>query len=239
MSNSHRILIVEDDPAVARGLQYGLQQEGFTVLMADTGGRALALIRHEAVHLVLLDVRLPEVNGFDVLRQMRADGYKQPVLMVTARDEEADKVLGLALGADDYIVKPFSLRELISRIRAALRRAYGEFAGQASAHLVFGEIGGVGEIDLDLEKLTVTKSGQPVLLTPTEFKLLRHLASNPDIPLTREALITAVWGFSSEIEDDRTIDAHIRHLREKIEDDPSEPRWLITVRGIGYKFQQN
>lgn len=232
MSENHRILIVEDDPAVARGLQYGLQQEGFSVLMADTGTRALALIRHEAIHLVLLDVRLPEVNGFDVLRQMRAEGRRQPVLMVTARDEESDKVLGLELGADDYIVKPFSLRELISRIRAALRRAYGELAGPASQHLLFGEI------DIDLEKMVVAKSGQPLPLTPTEYKLLRHLATNPDIPLSREALIEAIWGYTSEIEDDRTIDAHMRHLREKIEDDPSEPHWLMTVRGIGYKFRQ-
>ncbi len=233
MSELHRILIVEDDPAVARGLQYGLQQEGFTVLMADTGTRALALIRHEAVHLVLLDARLPEVNGFDVLRQMRAEGRRQPVLMVTARDEESDKVLGLELGADDYIVKPFSLRELISRIRAALRRAYGELAGPASQRLVFGEI------DIDLERLSVIKAGQPVLLTPTEFKLLRHLVTNPDIPLSREALIEAVWGYASEIEDDRTIDAHMRHLREKIEADPSEPRWLVTVRGVGYRFRSS
>ena len=231
MSEMHRILIVEDDPAVARGLQYGLQQEGFSLVVADTGKRALEIIQHETVHLVLLDVRLPEVNGFDVLRRMRAEGHKQPVLMVTARDEESDKVLGLELGADDYIVKPFSLRELISRIRAALRRAYGELAGPANQHLVFGDV------DIDLEKLLVTKTGKPVALTPTEFKLLRHLVTNPDVPFSREALIEAVWGFASEIEDDRTIDAHMRHLREKIEDDASEPRWLATVRGVGYKFR--
>ena len=231
MLEHNRILVVEDDPAVARGLHYGLQAEGFVVLLADTGKKALALARHENVHLVLLDVRLPEVNGFDVLRQLRAEGKKQPIIMVTARDEESDKVLGLELGADDYIVKPFSLRELLSRIRAALRRAYGDLATVNNERATFGDI------EVDMERLLVSKAGAPVLLTPTEFKLLRHLLANPNMPFSREALIEAIWGYGSAIEDDRTIDAHMRHLREKIEDDPSEPRWLMTVRGVGYKFK--
>jgi two-component system, OmpR family, alkaline phosphatase synthesis response regulator PhoP len=231
MLEHNRILVVEDDPAVARGLDYGLQAEGFVVLLADTGKKALELARHENVHLVLLDVRLPELNGFDVLRQLRAEGKKQPIIMVTARDEESDKVLGLELGADDYIVKPFSLRELHSRIRSALRRAYGDLATVSNERATFGDI------EIDLERLLVSKAGQPVLLTPTEFKLLRHLLANPNLPFGREALIEAIWGYGSAIEDDRTIDAHMRHLREKIEDDPSEPRWLVTVRGVGYKFK--
>ena len=231
MLEHNRILVVEDDPAVARGLHYGLQAEGFVVLLADTGKKALASARHENVHLVLLDVRLPEVNGFDVLRQLRAEGKKQPIIMVTARDEESDKVLGLELGADDYIVKPFSLRELLSRIRAALRRAYGDLATVNNERATFGDI------EVDMERLLVSKAGAPVLLTPTEFKLLRHLLANPNMPFSREALIEAIWGYGSAIEDDRTIDAHMRHLREKIEDDPSEPRWLMTVRGVGYKFK--
>ena len=231
MLEHNRILVVEDDPAVARGLDYGLKAEGFVVLLADTGKKALALARHENVHLVLLDVRLPEVNGFDVLRQLRAEGKKQPIIMVTARDEESDKVLGLELGADDYIVKPFSLRELLSRIRAALRRAYGDLATVNNERATFGDI------EVDLERLLVSKAGAPVLLTPTEFKLLRHLLAHPNMPFSREALIEAIWGYGSAIEDDRTIDAHMRHLREKIEDDPSEPRWLMTVRGVGYKFK--
>ena len=231
MLEHNRILVVEDDPAVARGLHYGLQAEGFVVLLADTGKKALALAHHENVHLVLLDVRLPEVNGFDVLRQLRAEGKKQPIIMVTARDEESDKVLGLELGADDYMVKPFSLRELLSRIRAALRRVYGDLATVNNERATFGDI------EVDMERLQVSKAGQPVLLTPTEFKLLRHLLANPNMPFSREALIEAIWGYGSAIEDDRTIDAHMRHLREKIEDDPSEPRWLMTVRGVGYKFK--
>ena len=232
MHEFNRILIVEDDPAVARGLEYGLKADGFVVFWADTGKRALEVARRENFHLALLDVRLPEMNGFDVLRQLRADGKKQPILMVTARDEEPDKVLGLELGADDYIVKPFSLRELISRIRAALRRAYGELAASAS-HSRFT----FGDVDLDLDRMSVAKHDQPVQLTPTEFKLLRHLVTNANVPFSREALIETIWGVASSIEDDRTIDAHMRHLREKIEDDPSEPKWLLTVRGIGYKFK--
>jgi DNA-binding response OmpR family regulator len=152
--------------------------------------------------------------------------------MLTARDEELDKVLGLELGADDYIVKPYSLRELISRVRAALRRAYGELAVTAA-----GERLRFGDIELDLERLQVTRAGKLVDLTPIEFRLLRYFVTHPNRPLNREALIEAVWGYDSDIGSDRTVDVHIRHLREKLEDDPANPRWLVTVRGMGYKFE--
>jgi DNA-binding response OmpR family regulator len=232
MPDSHHILIVEDDHAVARGLEYGLKQEGFTTQRAETGQQALDMARNGAIDLILLDVRLPDISGFDVCRQLRAEGRKQPILMVTARDEEVDKVLGLELGADDYIVKPFSLRELVSRIRAALRRAYGELAAPVTS----GEVK-FGDITINLDRLTVQRGDQPINLTPTEFKLLRYLISNPRQPITRAGLIEAVWGYSGEIGDDRTVDVHMRHLREKLEDDPAEPRWLLTVRGVGYKFE--
>jgi DNA-binding response OmpR family regulator len=144
-----------------------------------------------------------------------------------------DKVLGLELGADDYVVKPYSLRELISRIRALLRRAYGELAAATrGARLTFGPV------EIDLERLQVSRSGRPVELTPTEFRLLRYLASNPDRPFSRDALIEAIWGYDSDIGNDRTIDVHMRHLREKLEEDPANPRWLVTVRGVGYKFER-
>lgn len=227
-----RILIVEDDRAVARGLEYGLRAEGFTVLWANTGQRALDMARSEAPHLVLLDIRLPDISGFDVCRQLRSEGRRQPILMLTARDEEVDKVLGLELGADDYLVKPFSLRELISRIRALLRRAYGELAVPAvHERLAFGPL------TIDMERLLVWRNGQLVELTPIEFRLLRYLASNPGRPWSREQLIEAVWGYDSEIDNDRTIDVHMRHLRQKLEEDPANPRWLVTVRGVGYKFE--
>ncbi len=227
-----RILIVEDEYAVARGLEYGLSREGFEVLWADTGQRALELARGRDPHLILLDIRLPDISGFDVCRQLRAEGKRQPILMLTARDEELDKVLGLELGADDYVVKPYSLRELISRVRAALRRAYGELAAiSPGSRLRFGDV------EMDLERLQVTRCGRPVELTPTEFRLLRYLVSHPDRPYSRGALIEAVWGYDSDVGSDRTVDVHIRHLREKLEDDPANPRWLVTVRGVGYMFE--
>jgi len=226
-----KILIVEDERAVARGLEYGLQAEGFDVLLAETGSRALDLARTQNPHLVLLDIRLPDISGFDVCRQLRTEGRRMPILMLTARDEELDKVLGLELGADDYVVKPYSLRELISRVRALLRRAYGELAAPS----VGGRVT-FGEIEIDLERLLVYRRGALVELTPTEFRLLRYLLANPERPISREALIEAVWGYDSSVGSERTVDVHVRHLREKLEDDPSVPRWFVTVRGIGYKF---
>lgn len=228
-----RILIVEDERAVARGLEYALSKEGFMVLWADNGRRALELVRKEDPRLVLLDIRLPDMSGFDVCRQLRQEGRRQPILMLTARDEELDKVLGLELGADDYVVKPYNLRELIARIRAQLRRAYGELSDSAS-----GEVLKFGEIEIDLVQFQVTKRGHPLYLTPIEFRLLRHLAGHPNRPYERGALIEAIWGYEEDINNDRTVDVHIRHLREKLEDDAANPRWIVTVRGMGYKFQE-
>jgi DNA-binding response OmpR family regulator len=227
-----RILIVEDERAVARGLEYGLTREGFAVAWAETGQQALELVRSQDPHLILLDIRLPDISGFDICRQLRAEGRRMPILMLTARDEEVDKVLGLELGADDYVVKPYSLRELISRIRALLRRAYGELARASEGErLVFGRV------EMDLERLMVYREGRLVDLTPTEFRLLRYLVTHAERPLSRESLIEAVWGYDSSVGSTRTVDVHIRHLREKLEEDPANPRWLVTVRGIGYRFE--
>ncbi|MBV7327939.1 response regulator transcription factor [Chloroflexi bacterium TSY] len=231
MSNE-RILLVEDEAAVARGLEYALTSEGYQISWAENGRMALDLTQREQPALIVLDVRLPDMSGFDVCRQLRAAGYRQPVLMLTARDEEMDKVLGLELGADDYVVKPFNLRELLSRIRALLRRAYGELALPASSEEIR-----FGNIVVDLERLQVRRNNRLVELTPIEFRLLRHLLLHPNRPFERSMLIEAVWGYSSNIENDRTVDVHMRHLRQKLEDDPAEPRWLVTVRGVGYKFQ--
>ena len=231
MSNE-QILIVEDERAVAHGLRYGLQQEGFTVLWAETGRSALALARTQQPQLILLDIRLPDMTGFDVCRQLRSDGLRQPILILTARDEEIDKVLGLELGADDYVVKPYSLREVISRIRALLRRSYGELATPATGNII-----AFGNIQVDPVRMKVSRAGAPIDLTPTEFRLLCCLLEHPDRPVTRETLIERVWGYTSEIESDRTVDAHLRHLRQKLEENPADPRWLVTVRGVGYKFQ--
>jgi DNA-binding response OmpR family regulator len=226
-----RVLIVEDERAVARGLEYGLASEGFAVCWAATGRQALELARSQDPHLILLDLRLPDISGFDVCRQLRAEGKRMPILMLTARDEETDKVLGLELGADDYVVKPYSLRELISRIRALLRRAYGDLALPAE-----GERITFGEVELDLERFLVYRQGRQVYLTPTEFRLLRYLVIHPNRPFNREALVEAVWGYDSSVGNLRTVDVHVRHLRAKLEADPASPQWLVTVRGVGYKF---
>ncbi len=228
-----QILIVEDERAVARGLEYALNSEGFEVFWAKTGQEALALTYSEHPAAILLDIRLPGVSGLDVCRRLRAYGKRQPILMLTARDEEVDKVLGLELGADDYIVKPYSLREVISRVRAQLRRAYGELAASAdhNQQLQFGDL------SLDLSRLEVEHKGRLVELTPTEFRLLRYLARHPGQPLSRSQMIEAVWGYESDLGYDRTVDVHMRRLRQKLEDDPANPRRFITVRGIGYKFQ--
>jgi DNA-binding response OmpR family regulator len=230
--SGERILVVEDERAVARGLEYGLTSEGFSVLLAATGQAALDLARSQNPHLILLDIRLPDISGFDICRQLRAEGKRMPILMLTARDEVVDRVLGLELGADDYVVKPYSLRELISRIRALLRRTYGELAAVPGAgRLAFGHV------ELDLERLLVYRRGQLVDLTPTEFRLLRYLVAHPGRPFSREALIEAVWGYDSTVGSARTVDVHMRHLREKLEEDPATPRYLVTVRGVGYKFE--
>lgn len=231
-SNAATLLVVEDEKAVARGLIYGLREEGFRVEWAETGTAALVMTEQLSPSLIVLDLRLPDITGFDVCRRLRQAGRRQPILMLTARDEELDKVLGLELGADDYVVKPYSLRELISRIRALLRRSYGELASPAvPAQTRFGEI------TVDFDRLLVTRGKQVVELTPIELRLLRVLLMNPGRPCRREQLIEAVWGYGDEIGSDRTVDVHMRHLRQKLEDDPAQPRWLVTVRGAGYKFE--
>jgi DNA-binding response OmpR family regulator len=229
--SSHTILVVEDERSVARGLEYGLKAEGFAVLLAPTGKKALELVRAGGPHLVLLDVRLPDMSGFDVCRILREEGRSLPILMVTARDEEVDKVLGLELGADDYIVKPFSFRELLSRVHAALRRAYGELAAAVGPERIE-----FGPVSVDVSRMRVERGGSPVALTPTEYRLLRHLVTHPDRVFSREALLEIVWGYDSAVDSQRTVDVHMRHLREKLEDEPAAPRWLLTVRGTGYMF---
>jgi DNA-binding response OmpR family regulator len=228
-----RILVVEDERAVARGLEYGLEKEGFAVILAEKGRTALNLAQTKQPELILLDIRLPDMSGFDVCRQLRNEGVRIPILMLTARDESIDKVLGLELGADDYVVKPYDLRELIARIRALLRRAYGELS-----EVDQGRRFRFGTIEVDLEQLRVRRDGKDVYLTPTEFRLLRYLVENPRRPVSRSRLIEVVWGYTNDIGSDRTIDVHIRHLREKLEDNPANPKWIVTVRGAGYKFDE-
>jgi DNA-binding response OmpR family regulator len=230
--SGERILVVEDDVGVGRGLVYALEDEGFQVQWAKRGQQALEAVNAARPQIVLLDIRLPDISGFDVCKQLRTTGHKMPILMLTARDEEVDRVLGLELGADDYIVKPYSLREVVSRIRAQLRRAYGSLASTINTSLLSFD-----ELQIDLERLTVRVGGRLVPLTPIEFRLLRLLASNPERPFTRSEIIERVWGYDDEIESERTIDVHVRHLRQKLESDPAHPRWIRTARGVGYSFR--
>ena len=229
--NAERIVLIEDDSAVAKGLSFALEQEGYGVLWGEDGASGHKLVAEQAPHLIILDIRLPDTSGFDLCRKLRQEGFRQPILMLTARDEEVDKVLGFELGADDYVVKPYQLRELLSRIRALLRRAYGELAQRSSDEKIVFD-----DVTIDLELLQVFRAGTIVYLTPTEFRLLRYLISRPDRPVTRDQILEAVWGYHAEVGYDRTVDVHMRHLREKLEQDPTHPRRLVTVRGHGYKF---
>jgi DNA-binding response OmpR family regulator len=183
-----------------------------------------------APHLILLDVRLPDMLGFDVCRRLRELGLRQPILMLTARREEMDKVLGLEMGADDYVTKPYSLRELLSRIRALLRRAYGEFSG-VDADLLY-----VDDLIIDRSRAQVRRGNQPIALTPIEFRLLVYLAQHPRQALTRAQIIDAVWGYDADVDSERAVNVHVRRLREKVELDPSHPSLILTVPGIGYRL---
>jgi DNA-binding response OmpR family regulator len=224
------ILVIEDDPAVARSLTAGLEREGYTVTWKANGAEAIAYARDHQPHLILLDVRLPDLSGFDVCREMRQLGLRQPVVMLTVRGDEADKVLGLEMGADDYVTKPYSLRELLARIRAQMRRAYGHLAA-AEADLLYA-----GDLVIDRGRAQVHRGQQTLNLTPTEFRLLVYLAQNPRQALTRAQILDAVWGYDADVESERTVNVHIRRLREKVEIDPSRPTLILTVPGIGYRL---
>jgi DNA-binding response OmpR family regulator len=227
------ILIVEDEFAVARGIQYALQQEGYTVAVARSGEEGLDFATNQAPDLVVLDVRLPGIDGFEVLRRLRAAGSKAPVLVLTARDDEVDKVIGLELGADDYLTKPFGLRELMSRIKALLRRAYGDLADAAGGRVIRH-----GDLVIDLERRRVQRGQRRISLTPTEFEILRHLASRPGRVYTRSELLELLRDYEALDQDEKTINVHVSHLRDKIEDDPALPAFVMTVRGVGYAFAE-
>lgn len=226
----HQILLIEDDLAVARSLQQGLAQHGYAVVHAASGVAGIAAAQRQPPHLIILDVRLPDASGFDVCRQLRQLRLRQPILMLTVQREEVDKVLGLEMGADDYITKPFSLRELVSRVRAHLRRAYGEFSTTG------GDLLYAADLVIDRNSGQVHRGDQLLTLTPTEFRLLAYLAQHPGQALTRAQILEVVWGYDANIEDERTVNVHVRRLREKVELDPSQPRLILTVPGIGYRL---
>ena len=230
---SASILIVEDEYAVARGIEYALKQEGYEVTVARNGEEGLEAATRNAPDLVILDVRLPGMDGFEMLRRVRGAGNKAPVLFLTARDEEMDKVIGLELGADDYLTKPFGLRELMSRIKALLRRAYGDLADAAGGRVIRHR-----DLLIDLERRRVSRGTRRISLTATAFEILRHLASKPGRVFTRRELLELVRDYEALDQDEKTINVHVSHLREKLEDDPSDPAFILTVRGAGYAFAE-
>jgi DNA-binding response OmpR family regulator len=230
MEPHRHILLIEDDPGVAKSLKALLESEGFKATWKDHGEAGVEYTRQHHPDLIILDVRLPDGSGFDYCRQMRSAGITQPILMLTVRSDEIDKVLGLEMGADDYLTKPFGNRELISRTRALLRRAYGEFSA-ASGEMLFVQ-------DLVINRSTglVTRGDESLNLTPTEFRLLVYLARHPGQVLSRAQILESVWGHTPDLNSERTVNVHVSRLREKIENDPSRPKLLLTVPGIGYRI---
>jgi len=223
-----RILVVEDEEALADTVRYNLEREGYAVSVATDGRRAVERFRSESPALVILDLMLPELSGLDVCRLIRAES-DVPIIMVTAKDSEADKVTGLELGADDYVTKPFSVRELVSRVRANLRRVRPRAVPPAD------EILAGGPVRMDVARHEVAIRGETVALPPKEFELLEALLRRKGRLLTREFLIEEVWG-ADYYGDTRTLDVHVKRLRRKVEQDPHRPEHLVTVRGLGYKF---
>ena len=230
MPDSSTVLLVDDEESVQKLLTYPLEREGFRVVQARDGAEALERFREEPIDLVVLDVMLPKLDGLEVCKRLRA-GSSVPIIMLTARDDELDKVLGLELGADDYITKPFSIREFRSRVRALLRRASAQRGEVPEDELIEAD-----GLRIDLAKRTVEAEGRPVTLTYVEFELLSLLASTPGRVYTRRRLLELLWG-DADYRDPRTIDVHVRHLREKLEREPRHPELILTVRGVGYRFR--
>jgi DNA-binding response OmpR family regulator len=221
------VVIIEDDAAILRGLTFNLEAEGYMVRSATDGASGLSILESEDPEVLILDLMLPEVSGYEICRKLRDEGRDIPILMLTARGEEADRVLGLDLGADDYVTKPFSIRELLARVRALIRR-------HRKAHELPEQLR-VGDLEVDFRRYDARRGDVSFKMTRKEFAVLRVLATNAGEVVTRSALLTEVWGFD-RLPTTRTVDNHIRSLRSKLEPDPSNPRYLVTVHGVGYKL---
>jgi two-component system OmpR family response regulator len=234
MSGS-KILVVEDDQTLLNVLKYNLVKEGYDVLTAADGVQALDAARSKRPDMIVLDIMLPKLDGFEVCRILRKE-MTTPILMLTAKAEETDKVVGLELGADDYMTKPFSMREFLARVKAMLRRAEMMKTAASSVKETITSLIKVGEIEVDLARHRVSRSGTLIELSLKEFDLLALLVENRELVFSRDQLLEKVWGYDYA-GDTRTVDVHMRWLRQKIESDPANPRHLLTVRGIGYKFE--
>ena len=223
-----RVLVIEDDAAILRGLADNLGFESYEVLTAADGETGLRLLREQKPDVVVLDLMLPRLNGYEVCRKARAEGLSMPIVLLTARGDEADRIVGLDLGADDYVTKPFSVRELLARIRALLRRAHPAANGSVDT-LKFDDV------VVDFRKYEAARAGKPLEMTRKEFGVLRLLAARAGDVVTRDELLNEVWGYEA-LPTTRTVDNHVASLRAKLEVDPSEPRHLLTVHGVGYKW---
>ncbi|MGH9842287.1 MAG: response regulator transcription factor [Blastocatellia bacterium] len=222
-----KVLIVEDDPAIKFALRDGFEFEGWTVLSAEDGKTALDLARDCSLELMILDVMLPNLSGLDVCRQLRGAGNDLPIIMLTARGQELDRVLGLKMGADDYVTKPFSFTELMARVEALLRRVRNQMTPKVSHRF--------GNLAICFDEMLATRDGELVELTAREFRLLQYFVEHRGMVVTRDQLLDAVWGYN-HFPSSRTVDMHIAKLRQKIEETPNQPRLLVTVHGSGYKF---
>ena len=231
MEKKQRVLIVEDEKNIVDILRFNLQREGYATCEAYDGADGLEKARAEHPDLILLDVMLPKMNGFDVCRSLRQEGDNVPVIILTAREEEADKVLGLEIGADDYITKPFSMRELLARVKVNIRRTAMLHTDTAGSTMDTGT-----DLVINTDTYQVTKAGKVIGLTQREYELLTFLASHPGKVYSRIDLMEQVWNYGYVGEDVRTVDVTVRRLREKIEDDPAAPAYILTRRGVGYYF---
>jgi two-component system, OmpR family, alkaline phosphatase synthesis response regulator PhoP len=225
---SYKILLVEDEPGLRLTLSDRLLSEGYAVETAQDGEAGFNLASDKAYDLILLDLMLPKKSGYDVCRELRQLGLATPILMLTARGQVVDKILGLKIGADDYLTKPFETMELLARIEALLRRANRTFTSAAFIYQF-------GSIRVDFRRTTVLRDGNSVDFSAKEFQLLRYLIDHKGETLTREILLQEVWGYTS-MPFTRTVDVHIAWLRQKLEEDPKQPQWILTVHGHGYKF---
>lgn len=230
MEQKKTVLIVEDEKNIVDIVRFNLQREGYDTLEAYDGAAGLALARETHPDLILLDVMMPKMMGFDVCRVLRDEGDNVPIIILTAREEEEDKILGLEIGADDYITKPFSVRELMARVKANIRRTAMTSAPAESA------MSAGGELTINTDSLQVFKDGRPIELTQREYELLTFLASHPNKVFSRVDLMEQVWNYGYVGDDVRTVDVTVRRLREKIEDDPASPRYILTRRGTGYYY---
>jgi len=223
-----KILVVEDEDALAKGLELNLVREGYRVLTAASGEEGMRLALRENPHLVILDIMLPGINGLDVCRELRRKGFDAPIIMLTAKSEELDRVLGLEIGADDYVTKPFSRRELLARIRVRLRRQPAAASEQLARYRF-------GAIEIDFEKCSASKGGTTLELTGKEYDILRLLIRHRGEVISRDRMLNEVWGYDA-YPATRTVDSHIVKLRQKIEDNPADPKYILSIYGEGYKF---